>query len=196
MSLPSPITSAGVVQWSLTVSGAFVRSFSLFSSSSLWPYRHLRAPLRTQSPNSQTTNSPTPKRRSASSHLPAIRGPFRSSARFRTDRLSADPDTKKVFITQDDGKVVDAATGVAVDKLPDGADAVRLNNRLRRSVEAALGSLTLLSPDPAKRIAAAQSVFKSHDENALPVDRGRAGQRNQQVGEGGLYRGTRGDPAL
>ena len=28
------------------------------------------------------------------------------------------------------------------------------------SVEAALGSLTLLSPDPAKRIAAAQSVFK------------------------------------
>src|SRR6267154_2339117 len=85
------------------------------------------------------------------------------------DRLSADPDTKKVFITQPDGKVIDAATGTAVDKLPDTAVAVRLNNRLRRTVEAALGGLTLLSPDPAKRIAAAQSVFKTHDEAMLPV---------------------------
>ena len=76
-------------------------------------------------------------------------------------RLSADPDTKKVFVTRADGKIIDAATGAAVDKLPDGAAAVRLNNRLRRTVEAALGGLTLLSPDPAKRIAAAQSVFKT-----------------------------------
>ena len=88
------------------------------------------------------------------------------------DRLSADPDTKKVFITQADGKIIDAATGAAVDKLPDNAAAVRVNNRLRRSVEAALGGLTLLSPDPAKRIAAAQSVFKTHEESALPVIEG------------------------
>lgn len=84
-------------------------------------------------------------------------------------RLSADPDTKKVFVTGSDGKVIDAATGAAVDKLPDNAAAVRLNNRLRRTVEAALGGLTLLSPDPNKRIAAAQSVFKSHEESALAV---------------------------
>jgi urea transport system permease protein len=84
-------------------------------------------------------------------------------------RLSADPDTKKVYITQADGKIVDAATGAAVDKLPGKAAAVRLNNRLRRSVEAALGSLTLQSPDPAKRIQAAQSVFKTHDETMLPA---------------------------
>lgn len=84
-------------------------------------------------------------------------------------RLSADPDTKKVYITQDDGKVIDAASGTAVDKLPDNAAAVRLNNRLRRTVEAALGGLTLSSPDPAKRIAAAQSVFKTHDETMLPM---------------------------
>ncbi len=87
-------------------------------------------------------------------------------------RLSASSETKKVFVTDADGKISDAATGAAVDKLPDGADAVRLNNRLRRSVAAALGSLTLLSPDPSKRIAAAQSVLKSHDENALPVIEG------------------------
>ena len=84
-------------------------------------------------------------------------------------RLSADPETKKVFVTQPDGKFIDAATGAAVASLPDGIAAVRLNNRLRRTVEAALGGLTLLSPDPAKRILAAQSVLKSHDETALPV---------------------------
>jgi urea transport system permease protein len=84
-------------------------------------------------------------------------------------RLIADPESKKVFIKQADDKIIDAATGAAVDKLPDGASEVRLNNRLRRTVATALGSLTLASPDPAKRIAAAQSVFKSHDENALPA---------------------------
>jgi len=84
-------------------------------------------------------------------------------------RLSADPESKKVFITEADGKIVDAATGAVVAKLPDGVAAVRLNNKLRRVVEAALGGLTLLSPDPAKRVQAAQSVFKTHDEAMLPV---------------------------
>jgi urea transport system permease protein len=84
-------------------------------------------------------------------------------------RLSADPETKKVYITQPDDKIIDAATGAAVDKLPESAAAVRLNNRLRRTVDAALGGLTLLSPDLAKRIAAAQSVFKTHDETMLPL---------------------------
>jgi urea transport system permease protein len=84
-------------------------------------------------------------------------------------RLSADPESRKVFVTGADGKIIDAATGAAVASLPAGAAAVRLNNRLRRSVEAALGGLTLLSPDPAKRLTAAQSVFKSHEEAALPV---------------------------
>src|SRR5467141_765575 len=84
-------------------------------------------------------------------------------------RLMADPDTKKVYLTQADGKSIDASTGAPVASVPDSAAAVRLNNRLRRTVEAALGGLTLLSPDPAKRIQAAQSVFKTHDETMLPV---------------------------
>jgi urea transport system permease protein len=84
-------------------------------------------------------------------------------------RLMADPDTKKVYVTKPDGSSIDAATGAAVASVPDSAAAVRLNNRLRRGVEAALGALTLSSPDPAKRIAAAQSVFKTHDETMLPV---------------------------
>src|SRR5436305_7832011 len=64
-------------------------------------------------------------------------------------RLSADPDTKNVFVTQPDGKVIDAATGAAVGSVPDTGSVGRLNNRLRRTVEAALGGLPLLSPDPA-----------------------------------------------
>src|ERR1700681_2511543 len=79
-------------------------------------------------------------------------------------RLMADPDTKKVYVTQPDGKSTDALTGAPVASVPDSAAAVRLNNRLRRAVDAALAALTLSSPDPAKRIAAAQSVFKTHDE--------------------------------
>ena len=96
-------------------------------------------------------------------------------------RLSADPETKKVFVTQPDGKFIEAATGAAVASLPDGIAAVRLNNRLRRTVEAALGGLTLLSPDPAKRILAAQSVFKSHDETALPVIDGALAKETNQA---------------
>jgi len=84
-------------------------------------------------------------------------------------RLLADPATKQVFIKQPDGKIVDAGTGVAVAAAPAEAAAVRLNNRLRRVVDAAMGGLTLVSPDLAKRIQAAQSVFKTHDAAMLPL---------------------------
>jgi urea transport system permease protein len=88
---------------------------------------------------------------------------------LQDERLMFDADSKKVYIKQRDGKAIDAATGASVDGIPDSASVVRLNNRLRRSVEAALGGLTLLSPDAATRITAAQSVFKSHEETALPT---------------------------
>ncbi len=84
-------------------------------------------------------------------------------------RLFADPDSKKVYVTGTDGKSADAASGAAVAEVPASAAAVRLNNRLRRNIESALGGLTLMSPDPAKRIASAQSVFKSHETSMLPV---------------------------
>jgi urea transport system permease protein len=84
-------------------------------------------------------------------------------------RLYADSDAKKVYLKSVDGKVTDAVTGTAVSDIPDSASKLRLNNKLRRAVEAALGSLTLLSPDPAKRVQAAQTVFKSRDAAALPA---------------------------
>ncbi|OPF95186.1 urea ABC transporter permease subunit UrtB [Rhodopseudomonas palustris] len=84
-------------------------------------------------------------------------------------KLYADPDSKAAFIKTDDGKIANAATGEAVGALPAKASAVRLNNKLRRVVAGAMAGLTLLSPDLDKRLQAAQSVFKSHDETMLPT---------------------------
>jgi urea transport system permease protein len=101
---------------------------------------------------------------------------------LKDGRLYADDDSKKVFIKGTDGKIVDASNGQAVAALPDSASPLRLNNRLRRTIDAALGSLTLLSPDTAARIRAAQSVFKSHDENSLtPLDAALKNETNDTV---------------
>ncbi len=77
---------------------------------------------------------------------------------------------KAVYIQDDSGKLVDAATGQAIaDPSPDDLDNVRINNRLRGTIDAALGTLTLLSKNPATRYKAAQAVFKSHEPSALPT---------------------------
>lgn len=44
---------------------------------------------------------------------------------------------------------------------------VRVNNSLRRAVRSAIGTLTLQSPDPSVRLAAAQAVLKSRDAEAV-----------------------------
>src|SRR5829696_4319654 len=85
-------------------------------------------------------------------------------------RLQADPASRKVFIKEASGRLLDAATGQPVaGEAPANLKTVRLNNRLRRAVEAALGGLTLLSPNPGKRWEAAQAVLRSKDSNALPA---------------------------
>jgi urea transport system permease protein len=79
------------------------------------------------------------------------------------------PSDKALFIKGADGAYVDARTGAAPAESPQGLKQVRVNNRVRRAVEAAVGSLTLLAPDPAKRLAAAEAVFKSRDPAAIPA---------------------------
>ncbi len=47
------------------------------------------------------------------------------------------------------------------------ATKIRVNNGLRRAIAAAIGMLTLRSPDPAVRIAAAQSIFDTGDPEQI-----------------------------
>jgi urea transport system permease protein len=86
-------------------------------------------------------------------------------------RLRFSADSKRVFVREaSSDRLIDAATGEPVAGSPPSDLApVRLNNRLRRIVEAALGGLTLMAPDPGKRFEAAQAVLKSKDANALPA---------------------------
>jgi urea transport system permease protein len=79
-----------------------------------------------------------------------------------------DATAKKVYLKTAAG-LIDAATGAAATPAADALSPVRANNRVRGVVSAALGTLTLLAPDPAKRRAAAEAVFKSRDAAALPA---------------------------
>jgi len=64
--------------------------------------------------------------------------------------------------------LTDAATGEALGQAATReVERIRLNNSLRRAISAALGALTLLSPDPAVRRSAADAVFKSRDPASL-----------------------------
>jgi urea transport system permease protein len=83
-------------------------------------------------------------------------------------RLLASASTKALVFRDAAGKTFDARTGAPADA-PADATPVRLNNRLRGVVQAAIGTLTLLSPDPAQRQRAAEAVFRSRDATALPA---------------------------
>src|SRR6266516_3040203 len=82
-------------------------------------------------------------------------------------RLLFSADQKKVYVRDADGTILDAATGTPTAAAPADLKPVRINNRLRRSIDAALGGLTLLASDPARRLEAARAVFKSKDASAL-----------------------------
>ena len=68
---------------------------------------------------------------------------------------------KTVFFKDKVGALFNAATGEKLVAEPAGANLVRINNRLRGAIEAALGRMTLLSPDPVKRRAAAEAGFRN-----------------------------------
>jgi urea transport system permease protein len=85
-------------------------------------------------------------------------------------RLLFSAESKRIFIRDRSDRLIDAATGEPIaGSPPTDLTPVRLNNRLRRIVEAALGGLTLMAPDPGKRLEAAQAVLRSKDANALPA---------------------------
>jgi len=66
--------------------------------------------------------------------------------------------------------LIDARTGTRAEGVAVAAlRPVRVNNAVRRAAEAAMGSLTLFSPDPAERRRAAAAVFKSRDPASVPA---------------------------
>ena len=89
---------------------------------------------------------------------------------LQNGQLMFSAEKKAVYIQDTDNKLFDAATGQEVTGDPPAdLDTVALNNRLRGTIDAALGGLTLLSSDPAKRLDAAEAVFKSRDASTLPT---------------------------
>src|SRR5690606_9759654 len=64
----------------------------------------------------------------------------------------------------------DALTGESAgDMAKADIERIRVNNSLRRAIRSAIGQLTLLSPSPATRLAAANSMFLSADPDNIPL---------------------------
>ncbi|MBV9330035.1 MAG: urea ABC transporter permease subunit UrtB [Alphaproteobacteria bacterium] len=82
-------------------------------------------------------------------------------------RLFYSPADKHIVLKDQSGNSFDALTGDALAAFPAGLKPVRINNRVRASTDAALGSLTLMAADPAKRREAAETEFKSRNTTSL-----------------------------
>ncbi|MCB1497156.1 MAG: urea ABC transporter permease subunit UrtB, partial [Bauldia sp.] len=80
---------------------------------------------------------------------------------------------KLVFIAEKTGstyKLIDPLTGEVVEEVGSGAiTKIKVNNRLRRAIRTALGALTLMSPNPDIRRAAAEAIFLSGDPDAIEL---------------------------
>ncbi len=80
-----------------------------------------------------------------------------------------------------DGKAVDPVSGQGT-ALPDTAEDVINNNRMRGEIDAALSALQLLSPDAAMRVHAAKSVLKEPDPTKLAMlEKALASETNEGV---------------
>jgi urea transport system permease protein len=84
-------------------------------------------------------------------------------------RLLVDAATKSVFYKSAAGTLIDARTGANAASPPADLAPVRLNNRVRSTLQSAMSRLGILAADPAKRLAAARALLKSRNAAALPV---------------------------
>ena len=74
----------------------------------------------------------------------------------------------RVLVADADGGAVDPVTDEAL-KLPEGADGITINNRLRGALDAAESGLQLLSPDVSVRRAGAAALQQAADVEQLPL---------------------------
>jgi urea transport system permease protein len=88
----------------------------------------------------------------------------------------------KVFIVRD-GKGVDPVTGAEV-AVPDDAEDVMNNNRMRGELDSALAALKLFSKDEPTRIAAIKQLQSDADESKLPlIEKAFAAEQSVQIKE-------------
>jgi len=86
----------------------------------------------------------------------------------------------KVYLVRD-GKGEDPVTGAAV-AVPEDAEDVINNNRMRGEIDAALAGLKLFSTDRTLRLAAARALLKEPDPARLPlVDKALAGEQDEAI---------------
>ena len=86
----------------------------------------------------------------------------------------------KVWMVRD-GQALDPVTGQAA-ALPDSAESLVSNNRMRGEVDSALAALQLLSPDDGLRLKAAQSLVSEPDASkASLLDKALAAEKNAGI---------------
>jgi len=77
----------------------------------------------------------------------------------------------QVFIAEKDGKQFKLTDPLTLEAQGEAGrrevKKIKVNNKLRRVIRSALGSLTLMAPDPKVRIAAAEAVFKAKDPGSI-----------------------------
>lgn len=116
--------------------------------------------------------------------LPGLAGGFAQQAEA-AERLGAQGDPRAVpilralsegrllrsaegsLLVRDGDRVTQALTAAEADAA--GAEPVRINNRVRAVLRGVLGRLSLLSPDPAERLAAADAVLRSRAAGNIPL---------------------------
>ncbi|MEO8158709.1 MAG: urea ABC transporter permease subunit UrtB [Betaproteobacteria bacterium] len=74
----------------------------------------------------------------------------------------------RVVIVKGD-QVLDAVTMAPITPPPDQLESIILNNRMRGTLNAAIGALKLLSPDRATRLASARAIESSNEVAILPL---------------------------
>ena len=100
------------------------------------------------------------------------------------DRLRIGPGGQVVIVgAGGPGKVTDALTGEAAAGIaPDSLNRIIVNNRLRGRIEAALGGLTLFSPDRNTRLVAAREALKHPSpENRTRMQKALANETDSEV---------------
>src|SRR5204863_8757020 len=90
-------------------------------------------------------------------------------AALQDGRLPCSADQQKVSYKETAGQLIDALTGKPEATEPADRSEVRLNSRVRRALDAAIGGMSLQARDPGKRFESAQAVFKSRETSVLPA---------------------------